>query len=61
VAAPRRPRGRFLLLVLVLLGVTLITLSDRNSSEGIFNQVRTYARDVANPFQTGVHSALEPV
>ena len=37
-AAPRRPRGRFLLLVLVLLGVTLITLSDRNSSEGIFNQ-----------------------
>ena len=42
-AAPRRPRGRFLLLVLVLLGVTLITLSDRNSSEGIFNKVRSYA------------------
>jgi rod shape-determining protein MreC len=61
VAAPRRPRGRFLLLVLVLLGVTLITLSDRNSSEGIFNQVRSYARDVANPFQSGVHSALEPI
>ena len=60
-AAPRRPRGRFLLLVLVLLGVTLITLSDRNSSEGIFNKVRSYARDVANPFQSGVHSALEPV
>jgi rod shape-determining protein MreC len=61
VAAPRRPRGRFLLLVLVLLGVTLITLSDRNSSEGIFNKVRTYAHDVANPFQSGVHSALAPV
>lgn len=49
------------MLVLVLLGVTLITLSDRNSSEGIFNKVRTYAHDVANPFQSGVHSALEPV
>jgi rod shape-determining protein MreC len=61
VAAPRRPRGRFLLLVLVLLGVTLITLSDRNSSEGIFNKVRSYARDVANPFQSGVHSALQPI
>jgi rod shape-determining protein MreC len=61
VAAPRRPRGRFLLLVLVLLGVTLITLSDRNSSERIFNKVRSYARDVANPFQSGVHSALEPI
>jgi rod shape-determining protein MreC len=47
--------------VLVLLGVTLITLSDRNSSEGIFNQVRSYARDVANPFQSSVHSALEPI
>jgi rod shape-determining protein MreC len=61
VAAPRRPRGRFLLLVLVLLGVTLITLSDRTSSQQIFNKVRQYARDVANPFQSDVHSALEPV
>jgi rod shape-determining protein MreC len=61
VAAPRRPRGRFLLLVLVLLGVTLITLSDRTSTQQIFNKVRQYARDVANPFQSDVHSALEPV
>jgi rod shape-determining protein MreC len=61
VAAPRRPRGRFLLLVLVLLGVTLITLSDRTSSQQIFNKIRSYARDVANPFQSDVHSALEPV
>jgi rod shape-determining protein MreC len=61
VAAPRRPRGRFLLLVLVLLGVTLITLSDRTSSQQIFNKIRQYARDVANPFQSDVHSALEPV
>ena len=60
-AAPRRPRGRFLLLVLVLLGVTLITLSDRTSTQQIFNKVRSYAADVANPFQSGVHSALQPV
>jgi rod shape-determining protein MreC len=61
VAPPRRPRGRFLLLVLVLLGVTLITLSDRTSSQQIFNKIRSYAADVANPFQSGVHSALQPV
>ena len=60
-AAPRRPRGRFLLLVLVLLGVTLVTLSDRSGSQGIFTRLRSYARDVANPFQSGVHSALQPV
>jgi rod shape-determining protein MreC len=61
VAAPRRPRGRFLLLVLVLLGVTLITLSDRTSSQQIFKKIRSYAADIANPFQSGVHSALEPI
>ncbi len=60
-AAPRRPRGRFLLLVLVLLGVTLITLSDRTSTQHIFNKMRSYAADVANPFQSGVHSALQPI
>jgi rod shape-determining protein MreC len=61
VATPRRPRGRFLLLVLVLLGLTLITLSDRTSSQQIFNKMRSYAADVANPFQSGVHSALQPI
>jgi rod shape-determining protein MreC len=61
VAAPRRPRGRFLLLVLVLLGVTLITLSDRTSTQQIFSKIRSYAADVANPFQSGVHSALQPI
>lgn len=60
-AAPRRPRGRFLLLVLVLLGVTLITLSDRTSSKQIFNKARSYAADIANPFQSGVHAALQPI
>ena len=37
-AAPRRPRGRFLLLVLVLLGVTFVTLSDRSGNSGVFRQ-----------------------
>ena len=60
-AAPRRPRGRFLLLVLVLLGVTFVTLSDRSGDHGVFAKARSYANDVANPFQSGVHSALEPV
>jgi rod shape-determining protein MreC len=49
------------LLVLVLLGVTLITLSDRSSSQQVFNKIRQYARDVANPFQSDVHSALAPI
>jgi rod shape-determining protein MreC len=50
-----------LLLVLVLLGVTLITLSDRTSTQHVFNKIRSYAADIANPFQSGVHSALEPI
>ncbi len=60
-AAPRQHRTRFLLLVLVLLGLTFVTLSDRSGSEGFFNRARSYARDVANPLQSGVHSALQPV
>ena len=60
-AAPRRPRGRFLLLVLVLLGVTLVTVSDRSGNAGIFGRARSYARDIADPFQSGVHSLLQPV
>lgn len=59
--SPRRPRGRFLLLVLLLLGVTLVTLSDRSGNGGIFGKARSYAREVANPFQSAVHSALQPV
>ena len=60
-AAPHRPRGGFLLLVLVLVGVTLVTISDRNGNSGIFARARTYAREVADPFQSGVHSLLQPV
>ncbi len=60
-AAPRRPRGRFLLLVLVLFGVTLVTVSDRSGNAGIFGRARSYARDIADPFQSGVHSLLQPV
>ena len=60
-AAPRHTRSRFLLLVLLLLGVTFVTLSERSGSQGIFNKARTYAQDVANPFQSAVHSALQPV
>jgi rod shape-determining protein MreC len=60
-AAPNPPRARFLLLVLVLAGVTLITLSDRKGSEGVFQKIRSYAVDVTNPVSSGVHSALQPV
>ncbi len=49
------------MLVLVLLGVTLVTLSDRSGNHGVFANARSYANDVANPFQSAVHSALEPV
>jgi rod shape-determining protein MreC len=50
-----------LLLVLVLIGVTLVTLSDRSGNDGIFGRARSYAREVADPFQSGVHSLLAPV
>ena len=60
-AAPRRPRGRFLLLVLVLLGVTLVTLSRPKRQQGRFRSSALYAREIANPFQSGVHSLLQPV
>jgi rod shape-determining protein MreC len=50
-----------LLLVLVLLGVTLVTLSDRSGNGGVFAKARSYARQIANPVQSGVHSALQPV
>jgi rod shape-determining protein MreC len=50
-----------LLLVLVLLGVTLVTLSDRSGNGGIFAKARSYAKQVADPVQSSVHSALEPV
>ena len=50
-----------MLLVLVLVGVTLVTVSDRNANSGIFARARSYAREIANPFQSGVHSLLQPV
>jgi cell shape-determining protein MreC len=49
------------LLVLVLLGVTLVTLSDQSGNRGIFGKARSYARDIANPFQSAVHALLQPV
>ncbi len=60
-AGSRRPRGRFLLLLLVLLGVTFVTLSEKASTSRYFDKARTLAREVANPFQSAVHSALQPV
>lgn len=60
-AAPPRPKGRFLLLVLLLLGVTFVTLSDHGGHGGLFAKARSYARDVLNPVQSGIHSALQPV
>ncbi len=60
-AAPRYPRGRFLLLLLVLLGVTLVTLSGRSGNGGMFARARSYARQVIDPVQTAIHSALQPV
>jgi rod shape-determining protein MreC len=45
----------------VLLGLTFVTLSERSSTSHYFNKVRSLAREVANPFQSGVHAALQPV
>jgi len=50
-----------LLLVLVLLGVTFVTLSDRTGTSGIFTKARSYARQVVNPLQDAAHSLLQPV
>jgi rod shape-determining protein MreC len=60
-AGSRRPRGRFLLLLLVLLGVTFVTLSEKAGTSRYFDKARTLAREVASPFQSAVHSALQPV
>jgi rod shape-determining protein MreC len=48
-------------LLLVLVGVTLVTVSDRSGNSGIFARARSYAREIAHPFQSGVHSLLQPV
>ncbi|MBV8200292.1 MAG: rod shape-determining protein MreC, partial [Acidobacteria bacterium] len=47
--------------MLVLLGVTIVTLSDRSGHGGIFQKARSYARQVVNPLQSDVRSALQPV
>lgn len=47
--------------MLVLAGVTFVTLSDRSGNTGVFGRARVYARDIANPFTSAVHSALQPV
>jgi rod shape-determining protein MreC len=60
-AAARRPRGRFLLLLLVLLGLTLVTLSDRSGTVRYFSKARSLARQAVNPVQSAIHSALQPV
>lgn len=59
--AARRPRGRFLLLLVVLAGVTLVTLSGRSGNGGVFARARSYAAQVLGPVQSGLHSALAPV
>ncbi|MCL6091786.1 MAG: rod shape-determining protein MreC [Actinobacteria bacterium] len=45
----------------MLLGVTLVTLSERTSTAHYFDRARSLAREVAHPFQSGVHTALQPV
>ena len=50
-----------MLLVLVLLGVTLVTLSERSGNGGIFSKARSYAKQAVDPLQSDVHSALQPV
>ena len=48
-------------MLLVLLGVTFVTLSDRASTARYFNKARSLAREVSNPVQSALHSALQPV
>jgi rod shape-determining protein MreC len=50
-----------LLLFLLLLGVTLITMSDRSGKGGVFSKVRSVAAAVASPLQSGARSLLQPV
>ncbi|HET9060788.1 MAG TPA: rod shape-determining protein MreC [Acidimicrobiales bacterium] len=47
--------------MLLLLGVTFVTLSDHGGHGGVFAKARSYAREVLNPVQSGIHSALQPV
>jgi rod shape-determining protein MreC len=60
-AVTRRPsRARYLLLVLVLAGITLVTL-DQRGGRGPLNAVRSHVQDVTKPVQSAVHDLLRPV
>ena len=52
--APGRRRGRCLLPVLALLGVTLVTLSERSGNGGIFAKPRSYDADKRGKLPAGV-------
>ena len=61
-AAPRSgQRSRFTVMVLVMVCLTLITIDTKANGGGALNTVRTSARDVLVPAQSGLSQVAQPV
>ncbi|MFZ4515071.1 MAG: rod shape-determining protein MreC [Acidimicrobiia bacterium] len=61
VAYRQSTRRRSILIVLVLTAVTFMTLDTRAGDGGATSVVRTGARDIVSPLQSGVHAVIAPV
>ena len=61
-AAPRSgQRSRFTVMVLVMVCLTLVTIDTKANGGGVLGAIRTGARDLLVPVQSGVGEVAEPV
>jgi rod shape-determining protein MreC len=57
----RTTRSRFILLVVTLLSLTIITLDQRGTGDGVLGKVRNGVHDALAPVQSGVSTVVSPV
>lgn len=57
----RTSRSRYYLIILVLAGITLITISIRSNDHGVLGSVRTKAQAVFSPVQSATQDVLRPL
>lgn len=55
------PRSRFTVMVLVMVCLTLVTIDTKANGGGVLGTVRSSARDVLVPVQSGIGEVAEPV
>src|SRR3954471_700719 len=61
-AVYRRPaRQQFVLLIVTLLALTIITLDQRGTGDGVLGKVRNGVHDAFAPVQSGVGAVVEPI